>query len=485
MTAVGGVLVPELWWDPQAGFAHLDALIDDALELGARAFRIRGGPAATVHALAEELHRRAPEPVLLAMEVEGGVGGRVPECTALPPLAALAALRDTEAIRRAAALTARELRLLGVNWALGPVADLMHAGATSSRRAECLGEDPQRVAEDVVAWVDACQALGVLAGARHFPGIGRVVGDHTQVPLVIDGEARTLWDTDLVPFRGAVDAGVASLLVSAVRVPGLDRSGTMAMHSAPILQGLLRETLGFEGMIVGDRLEQGSLGGPEHAAEAAVAAVVAGCDLVLAPDDLEGMVEALTQAMDAGILAPEAVEASARRRRFWAAWAVPRAVTEPSLETRLWARQIADLVAHPVRGTLPPLGGRIEVGSIDAGMTARRAPRIAGGFMRTLQAAGLEVRDGVAGDGDDGAPDDATATVLALFPSASGRFDEEAAIASRIETAVAAARARQRPAIVVVFGPPEVARAVEAPVVLCAWSDDRAMQEGSARRLLG
>lgn len=81
MRALGAYLVPELWWDPQAGFTHLDALIDDALELGVQAFQVRGGPAAAVRALTDDLHRRAPEPLLIAMEASAGVGSLVPEMT--------------------------------------------------------------------------------------------------------------------------------------------------------------------------------------------------------------------------------------------------------------------------------------------------------------------------------------------------------------------------------------------------------------------
>ena len=449
MTALGAFLVPELWWDPQAGFTHLDALIDDAFELGVQAFQVRGGPAEAVRALTADLHRRAPEPLLIAMEASAGVGSLVPEMTPLPPLRALAALRDSDAIRRAALLTARQLRALGVNWGLAPVADLAHPGTVLDRGARAFGEDPQHVAEAVVTWIDACQSQGVLACAQHFPGVGRAMEDPQRARVVIETEARTLWATDLVPFRGAIDSGVASVLLGAVGFPGLDRRGGVATHSASLIGALLRDELAFDGLVVGDRADGRAMGGPEGAIAATVDAVRAGCDLVLASDDLGGAVEALDDAVDQGMITATMLEASAQRRRFWSAWAVPRETREPTLDDLLWARQVADLVVHPVRGSWVGIGPVIALETLvrDADRTSLHP------FLETLRAAGHEVRlhpsaDPVTGD----------ALVVALDP--------------------------ERHAVVV-FGPPEVARTVSgATHVLCAWSADRAMQEGVARRLL-
>jgi beta-glucosidase len=449
MRALGTYLVPELWWDPQAGFTHLDALIDDALDLGVQAFQVRGGPAAAVRALTDDLHRRAPAPLLIAMEASAGVGSLVPEMTPLPPLRALAALRDSDAIRRAALLTARQLRALGVNWVLAPVADVAHPGTALDCGARSLGDDPQRVAEDVVTWIDACQAQGVLACARHFPGAGRAIADPRRTFASIETDARTLWATDLVPFRGACDTGVASVLVGTVTYPGLDRQGVVAAHSASLIGALLREELAFDGLVVSDRADAMAMGGPACAVQATVDAVRAGCDLVLASDDLGGAVEALEVAVDAGSITTEMIEASAQRRRFWSAWAVPRETREPTLDDLLWARQVADLVVHPVRGSWVGVGSVVEVETIVSDRDGRSLHH----FLATLRAAGREVRvhpasDPVAGD----------ALVVALD---------------------GARRA------VVVFGPPELARAMPgATHVFCAWSADRAMQEGMARRLV-
>ena len=176
---LAGLLVPELWGDARAGFGHLEALIEDALEIGVGGFVIRNGPVEAVTSLTAVLRRESPQPLRLAAEVEAGVGGTFTGGTALPPFGALGALRDAEAFRRAAKLTARELAALGLTWALAPVADLGTHGANPTLGARAAGDDAQRVAEWLVDWVDACQAEGILACARGFPGAAFTVSQHS------------------------------------------------------------------------------------------------------------------------------------------------------------------------------------------------------------------------------------------------------------------------------------------------------------------
>jgi len=483
---LAGLLVPELWWDARAGFGHLEALIEDALEIGVGGFVIRNGPVEAVTSLTAVLRRESPHPLLLAAEVEAGVGGTFTGGTALPPLGALGALRDAEAFRRAAKLTARELAALGLTWALAPVADLGTHGANPTLGARAAGDDAQRVAEWLVDWVDACQAEGILACARGFPGAGRAIvdpwADEACDGVRVDTDAATLWASDLVPHRGLTDSGVASVGVSAVAFPGLDRSSVPACHSSALVTTFLRGELRFDGLIVAEATGAPAArrGGSEGAS--VVAAVRAGCDLVLAPRDLHEVLTALEAANDAGILDLEALEASRTRRRFWADWAAPRPVREPTLDERLWARQVADLLVHPVRGVVPALDASPEVIVLD---DAARGPWVSAAgtpFLQALRAMGLgpQVVD---------APTDAGRgpVVLALFggPGAhSGRAAWRAETLATIGALHDAARARQRRLVAVVFAPPALAAAIpEAAHVLCAWGEARAMQEGAARRL--
>lgn len=481
---LAGLLVPELWWDAKAGFAHLDALIEDALELGVGGFLIANGPAEAVAELTRELRRRSGEAPLLAAEAEAGAGTAFPGLTPIPPLGALGALHDAVAFRRAATLTARELQSIGVNWALAPVADLAERGANPFVGARAAGPDAQRVAEWLVEWIDTCQGEGVLACARDFPGVGRATVDPWRDAPVVDADAATLWADDLIPFRGAVDAGVASVIAAPVAFPGMDRSGTPASQSRPLLTEFLRTELRFDGLIVSDRLAMpgSTRGAPEGAA--AVAAVRAGCDLLLAPEDLGGVLEALEAVNDAGALDLDALEASRRRRRFWASWAQPRTRREPTLDDVLWARQVADTVVHPVRGLVPEVGPVVEVVVVDDGGGSRWGAPTTAPFHATLRALGLDVRLV-----DAPSPEGRGAVVIAVHggpaPGRGAASLSETAVA-RIEAIAAAARAAHRTPLAVCFAPPAVAAGVPPAVahVVCAWSADRAMQEGAARRLV-
>ena len=479
---LAALLVPQLRWDPGAGFAYLAEFVDEAIELVVGGFWLSGGPRAEAAALAAELHRRTRVPLLLAADVAEGPGSAFADATGLPPLAALAALRDRDAIRRAARLTARELRALGLNWALGPAGDLERDPANPCVGADTFGRDAQRAAEHVVEWCDTAQAEGVLTCVRRFPGLGRATADPALASAVVTADAATLWGDDLLTFRAAADAGVASIQAAGAAYPGLDRAGHAASRSRPMLTELLRGELGFEGLVVSEALDAPGLrqGGDE--ATAAIAALAAGCDLLLAPYDLHGVLEAVEAAADGGLLAPAELAASRRRRDFWAGWAAPGAGREPTLEDVLWARQCADTLVHPVRGVLANIGPVVDVIQVEDGAAGAPAVPARDALVRALAALGLKPRS-VAGPTAEGEG----AVLLALHggPRAgAGRAGYDEGTQRRVAQVIAEARLARRSVVVALFGPPRLAAAIpEATNVVCAWSGSRAMQESLARRL--
>lgn len=484
--SLAALLVPELRWDPGHGFGYLREAIDDAIEVGVGGFLLSGGPRAEVEALTQELHRRSPHPLLIAMDAESGAGGRVAGLTGLPPAGALGALRDSEVVRRAARLTARELRAVGVNWVLAPVCDLDVYPANPVLGARSFGADAQRVAEWVVEWIDTCQAEGVLACAKHFPGIGRALADPQLTAVHIDEMPSVLWAEDLVPFRAAVDAGVASVLVAHAVFPRLDAGGAPASRSRPLLTELLRGELQYEGLVVSDALSQAAARFGSDESTAALESVQAGCDLLLAPSDPVGVLARLDQARDAGKLDADAVEASRARRTFWAHWARPDGGREPTLDDVLWARQVADTVVHAVRGVMPHVGPVVDVIQVeDAPAPPRQTPLDSREpFLATLRALGLSPRL-VGGPTAEGRG----AVVVALYGGAdtgSGRAGYSESARRRVAQAVADARQSQRSTVVVMFAHPRLAAELpEAPNVVCCWNGARAMQESAARRVGG
>lgn len=481
----GALLVPQLRWDPGHGFAYLEQMIEESLELGVGGFHLTGGPRDAVRELTAELDRRTREPLLIAADLEAGAGACFVGATGLPPLAALGALRDGEAVRRAAKLTAREARAMGVNWALAPVCDLEVGVANPFLGARAFGGDAQRVAEWVVEWVDSCQSEGVLACAKHYPGIGRATTDPHLGLTGIETSAGEQWAHDLLPFRAAVDTGVASVMAAPVGFPGLDPSGAPASGSRPLLTELLRQELHFEGLIVSDVLAMPGGAVPGGELHAALAALGAGCDLVLAPSDAHATVEAIEEAIDSGTLSLEALEASAGRRTFWADWGRPSGGREPTLDDVLWARQVADTVVSPVRGVLPSVGPVVDLILVDE--DADRSPGWPSPSREPLLAAmrsvGMEPRI-VEGPTDAGRG----SVVIALFGEprpGRGRVGYEEVTRRRVARAIADARQVQRTAVVLLFGPPRLAGEIpEAPNVVCCWSGSSAMQAAAARRMV-
>ncbi len=483
MHRLGALLIPELRWDRDHGFAHQQGLIDDALEFGAGGFIIANGPREAVAELVASLQRAARHPLLIAAHAQRGAAETLAGSTGLPPFAALGLLRDEDVIRRAARLTARELSAAGITWALAPCADLAVEPRNPFVGARALHHDAQRVAEWVVAWIDACQAEGLLATALHLPGEGRALVDPALAASAVDAAGAALWGTDLVPFRAAVDAGVATVLASAVSYPRLDATGAEAACSRVVLRELMRDELQFEGLLVAPAPSTAAL--RRHGGEpaAAVAMLAAGCDLVLAPQDLGGVFEAAERALDDGVLRWEEIEASAARRDFWASWGRAGASRDVTLEDVLWARKVSDTVVHAVRGVFANVGPVMDVILVDddvadgADLSGRYAP-----FLATLRAVGLGPRV-VKGPTDDGRG--AVCIAVGGAPaSARGRAGYTERTRARVAAAVAAARAARRGIVAVLFAPPALADELpELPNVICAWSSDRAMQEAAARRL--
>jgi beta-glucosidase-like glycosyl hydrolase len=473
MIAYAQLLIPTIWWDSANGYAGAKPRTDAALELGVGGFILRGGEREAVRALTKELRQRSRIPLLIAADMERGAGEQFAGTTGLPPLAAIASLGDLDAIRRAARLTAREARTIGVNWNFAPVCDLDLDAANPIIGTRAFGSDPVRVSECAAEWIAACQSEGVLSCAKHFPGHGRTETDsHCALP-VVRASIEELTDVDLAPFRAAIATGVASLMTAHVAYPALDSSGQPATLSREILHWLLRQRLKFDGLLISDAMTMAGVREGRDESAAVVEAIRAGCDLVLDPVDLPGAVAALEAAAKDRKFDDERVHQSLRRRLKWAQWASPpNEYRRPSLTDLAWGDKLAERVIHVVRGEIPRVSGPIEVLVVDDDHAAPDASRDS--FTRSLRDAGVRLADG-------------GALVVALFgdlTAGRGRVGYSDASIGRVADACRAAAARDRPTLVIQFGHPRWAeRLTDAPNVLSAWGGDRTMQTAAARWL--
>ncbi|HEY6088927.1 MAG TPA: glycoside hydrolase family 3 N-terminal domain-containing protein [Gemmatimonadaceae bacterium] len=482
MSDVAELFFPAIRWVATHGYEGQRNAIAQALKLGVGGFILFGGPSEHVATLTEDLHSKSRIPLLIGADLERGAGQQFTGQTALPPLAAIASLEDVQAIRRAATLSAHEARSLGINWIYAPDCDIDVEPNNPIIGTRSFGSDPERVGEYAATWIDACQAEGVLACAKHFPGHGRTTVDsHAALPRV-DESAETLWATDLVPFRRAIERGVASVMSAHVAFPALDPGGAPATLSREILTNLLRNRLEFSGLIVTDALVmEGVLGGGE--AEAVVRALSAGCDCLLYPTDLAASVSAVQEAIDESRLDGESIRRSVERRRRWARWAaLAKETARPSRDESGWAIQLAEQVVHPLSGKMPKLPQPWNLVIVDDDVGGPYPAPSRQPLISALRAGGIDL----ALDGDGRDAEGAAATVIALFGDIrawKGRPGFSAAAKEGVRSALARAGSGER--LIVQFGHPRLAGEldVDAPI-LCAWGGEAVMQRAAARVML-
>jgi len=259
----------------------------------------------------EELGR----PLLLAVDQEGGTVARLtPPFSQLPDAKVLGA-EGPSAVSRCARLCAQEMRLVGLNLNFAPVLDVNLLDSAGPMERRSFGRDPTLVAECGVAAVTAIQQEGVMATAKHFPGLGRAQEDpHLSLP-VVPATREELLQSDLVPFRAAFQAGVACAMTSHILYPTLDPElpGTL---SPAILTGLLRNELGFAGVLISDDLDMGAVTNRYPPEWAALTALQAGVDLLIVCNDQEHMnlvAEALREGISLGLLDSDQVARSLAR----------------------------------------------------------------------------------------------------------------------------------------------------------------------------
>ena len=217
-------------------------------------------------------------PLIISIDQEGGPVARLgPPFTRFPGNPSIADEHQADAF---AEICARELAGVGVNMNLAPVVDVAPAGFDSIMRGRMFAADPERAGALGAAVIRGLQSRGVMAVAKHFPGIGRTTLDsHLELP-VFDRDPESLEAFDLIPFRWAIEAGVAAVMLSHILYPSLDPEWPASL-SRQVVAGLLRGRLGYEGVVVTDDLEMGAITGHYGFAESVRQVLRAEVDLAL------------------------------------------------------------------------------------------------------------------------------------------------------------------------------------------------------------
>ncbi|MFC0534134.1 glycoside hydrolase family 3 protein [Phytohabitans kaempferiae] len=273
------------------------------------------GAPAQIATLSNGLQAAAGTPLLISTDQEQGVVVRMPPpATLFPGAMALGAGRSLPDAYRAAEVTGRELRAVGVNQDWAPVADVNVNPANPVIGVRSFGSEPALAAAMTAAQVVGFQqGAGTSAAAKHFPGHGDTDTDsHTGLPVI--NHTRAEWSRlDAPPFRAAIAAGVDTIMTAHIVVPALDPSGDPATLSAPILTGLLRGELGFDGVVVTDALTMAGVRQKYGDERVPVLALKAGADQLLMPPDLDLAYNAVLAAVRDGELTEARIDKSVRR----------------------------------------------------------------------------------------------------------------------------------------------------------------------------
>lgn len=491
------LLFPAIRWDPDVGAWDVRDELDRLAELGVGGYILFGGPTEAVAELTAWLRARSGHPLLIGADLERGAGQQFDGATPLPPAAALASLVDLASTRRAGELTGREAVALGVDWVYAPVADVDVEPENPIVGTRSFGADPGTAARQVRAWIEGCRAAGAMACAKHFPGHGRATSDsHLDLPSVeVD---RATLEADMAPFRTAIAAGVESVMTAHVAFPTLDPTGAPATLSQPVLQGLLRKVLGFDGIVVTDALVMEGARGGESPGAAAIRAVAAGCDVLLYPADAVAVADQLAAARGGELPEARLAEAVSRIRaaaESRAGSGAGRSGVPDPVEgvrsagdvqgagrhddahagvgrrgDRAWALNMAHRSVHVLRGA-PSIPRRLALVTVDDDAGGPYPTPDRSTFPDALRHAGVAVTETDRPGGGD-------AVIVAVYADIrgyKGRPGLSDGAVRAVERVVAASSS-----LLVLFGHPRLADGLPGADVVCAWGGEPLMQEAAA-----
>ncbi|HXP47659.1 MAG TPA: glycoside hydrolase family 3 protein [Terriglobales bacterium] len=261
--------------------------------------------------LTNQLQRDSRLPLIFAADFERGLAMRFHGTTGFPAAMAFAATGNPRYAAEMARVVAQEARAIGVEWNFFPVADVNSAPANPIINTRAFGEDPQQVIPYVLAYLGGARENGMLTTAKHFPGHGDVETDsHLGIARVFADRAH-LDTLELPAFRAAIGGGVDSVMVAHVTVPALDPDpNRVASVSRAVIDGVLKQQLGFQGLVITDAMDMNAITRLFPGGRAAVEAVKAGNDVVLIPADLNAAFNGLINAVRSGEIPEAQIDAS-------------------------------------------------------------------------------------------------------------------------------------------------------------------------------
>lgn len=257
-------------------------------------------------------------PLFVSVDQEGGSVQRISHseaipATNLPPMWKVGSTGDPVLARRVGGVLGSELAVFGFNMDFAPVCDVFSNPNNTVIGQRSFSSDPTVVAEMSLELAKGLSDAGIIPAAKHFPGHGDTDAD-THIGYAISNKTRKeLEQTELIPFRAQIEAGVPLLMVAHISLPALNGDNTPATLSEQVVTGLLRNELGYENIIITDAMNMGAIVENYGGNDACVRAVQAGADMLLMPQDPPGAYQAILEAVHSGVLTEERIDESVLR----------------------------------------------------------------------------------------------------------------------------------------------------------------------------
>ncbi len=297
---------------------------------------------------------QARVPLLMTFDGEWGLSMRIPKTPRFPHNMALGAIQNGEAMMyEYGREMARECRIMGIHANFAPVADVNSNPNNPVISYRSFGENPQKVASLVCAYSRGLEDGGVQAVAKHFPGHGDTNSDSHKTLPTLTRTKHQMEQVELVPFRRFIAEGHSGIMTAHLAAIAYDKSGTPASLSRKITTGLLRDVLGFDGLIYTDAL--GMKGATEAAANPCVAALRAGADVLLCPPNTAKDIDAVMAAIASGYISANEVETHCRRvlrYKYYLGLADYSPIDCKNLSERINTTDAADLLRRLAEGAI-------------------------------------------------------------------------------------------------------------------------------------
>ncbi len=476
------------------------------------------GTPVEIAAKLNDLQGRADIPLLVAADLETGAGFRMRGAihmpgsidlggaTDFPSLMAVGATGQEELAYAMGAITAVEARAVGIHVPFAPVLDVNNNPDNPIINVRSFGDDPDRVAQLGIAFIEGVQENGAIATGKHFPGHGDTeVDSHVALPVILHDRAR-MDSVELRPFQDAIDAGMGAIMTAHISVPSLNGGVREPSTLSPsVLTTVLRDEMGFDGIVFTDAMDMSAISRSHTSGEAAVRALEAGADVILMPASVKGAMEGLVQAVREERISEERLNASVLRilrtkeglglheERMVSLDLIPKTVGVPAhVEVADRIAQSSITLLQNRRGLLPLAGTRsARVMSV----TYRRSSDVLAGryFNRALRGTYPRiVTAAIDQDTDDSVYDalerrarDQQLVVIGTYVTSvnvSGSFT----LPERLVDFVRSLERSGTPHIVVSFGNPYlISDFPEVQSYVLAWSGSEASQRAAARAILG